>query len=178
MPWYTYPAIDMLRYRAYENKIVMEFGGGQSTLWWAQRAKHVVTLEGDPDWYRAIKDTMPANVDLHHVSMADANTNVSQVSDVLASKPYAQYDVIVIDGLYRYELIDVACNRLAPDGIIICDNAEGYNIHAGFKDRGLDRVDFYGNAPGVVLPHCTCIYFKSSAFLFDPVIPIHVIARE
>jgi hypothetical protein len=27
-------------------------------------------------------------------------------------------------------------------------------------------VDFYGHAPGVILPHCTSVFFKGSAFVF------------
>jgi hypothetical protein len=178
LPWYTYASIDFLKYRNYQNKSVLEFGGGQSTLWWANRAKHVVTLEGELAWYQRIRNTMPDNVDLSHVTMADRSANVEAVNATLASKPFSEYDVVVIDGLFREEMVDVACRVLAPNGIIICDNAEGYGIYGRFKERGLDRVDFYGNAPGVALPHCTSIYFKQSSFIFDPAIPIHVIAEE
>lgn len=172
LPWYTYPSIDFLKFRTYHNKYILEFGGGQSTLWWAKRAKHVVTLEGKSAWYEKIKNMLPANVDLHYVSTLDAETNVHEVKEVLKSKPYSRYDVIVIDGLYRYQMIEIACDRLAIDGIIVCDNAEGYGFHEGFKDRGLNRVDFYGNAPGVMHPHCTSLYFNALSFVFDPTFPI------
>ena len=99
LPWYTYPAIDFLKYRSYENKVVLEFGGGQSTLWWASNAKHVVTLEGDKEWYESIKVGMPGNVDLCYVSMENKEKNVYQVKDSLEKRPYSKYDVIVIDGL-------------------------------------------------------------------------------
>jgi hypothetical protein len=178
LPWYTYPSIDFLKYRAYEDKVVLEFGGGQSTLWWAERAKHVVTIEGDPEWYGRIKHTMPDNVDLSCVSMRDRDTNAYEVEEVLASRPFSHYDVVVIDGLYREEMVDIACRLVAADGIIVCDNSEGYEIYDRFKERGLNRLDFYGNAPGVVLPHCTSIYFKRCSFVLDPAIPIHVIAEE
>jgi hypothetical protein len=76
--------------------------------------------------------------------------------------------------LYRYEMIEIACDLLAIDGVIVCDNAEGYGFQDGFKERGLNRVDFYGNAPGVVHPHCTSLYFNPSSFVFDPAFPIVV----
>jgi hypothetical protein len=174
LPWYTYPSIDFLKFRTYHNKCVLEFGGGQSTLWWAKRAKHVVTLEGKREWYEKIKNMLPANVDLHYVSMQDADTNAHQVKEVLISKPYSRYDVIVIDGLYRYRMIEIACDLLAIDGVIVCDNAEGYGFQDGFKERGLNRVDFYGNAPGVVHPHCTSLYFNPLSFVFDPTFPIQL----
>jgi len=179
LPWYTYPCIDLLKYRNYEDKIILEFGGGQSTLWWAGKAKYVVTLEGDKEWYEKIKGQMPGNVDLCYVSMESKETNVYEVKYTLETKQYSKYDVIIIDGLYRYEMIEIALSRLADDGIIVCDDAEGYGFYEGFKESGLCRVDFFGNAPGVVLPHATSIYFRpSSSFVFDAKYPIPVIAKE
>jgi hypothetical protein len=156
----------------------LEFGGGQSTLWWAARAKSVVTLEGNRLWHDKIKAGLPTNVELHHIAMKDVTASVAEVNQVLSKKPQIKYDVIVIDGLCRFEMIDVSCNFIADGGIIICDNAEGYGFYEGFKERDFNRIDFYGNAPGVVLPHSTSLYFKGSSFVFDPMIPIHVVAAE
>ncbi|MEX0998939.1 MAG: hypothetical protein WD000_03135, partial [Thermodesulfobacteriota bacterium] len=88
------------------------------------------------------------------------------------------YDVIIIDGLFRYEMIEIALTLMKDDGMIICDNAEGYGFYEGFKKSGLNRVDFFGNAPGVVLPHATSIFFKSSSFTFSSTHPIPVLAKE
>lgn len=178
LPWYTYPSIDFLKFRSFEDKTVLEFGGGQSTLWWAKRAQRVISLEGDEDWYNKIKKRAPGNVELHYVSMESRNNNVVQVSQILSSYSQKKYDVIIIDGLYRNDMIDISCAMLAKNGIIICDNAEGYGFYDAFKSRGLSRVDFYGNAPGVVLPHCTSIFFMSNSFVFDASIPIYIIAKE
>lgn len=172
IPWYTYPAIDFLSGRTFKNKTVLEFGGGQSTLWWAARASSVVTFEANREWHDRIRLGMPTNVELHHVDRARGESDSSQVETILSARSQLKYDVIVIDGLTRGELFDIACNHVAPDGIIICDNAEGYGFFEGFRDRGLNRVDFYGNAPGILLPHCTSIYFASSSFAFDSTIPI------
>ena len=79
LPWYTYPAIDFLKFRNYDDKRILEFGGGQSTLWWANKAESVVTLEGDQDWFNKIKGKMPPNVDLHYVSIETRDINVAQV---------------------------------------------------------------------------------------------------
>jgi hypothetical protein len=178
LPWYTYPSIDFLKYRNYEDKVVLEFGGGQSTLWWAERAKNVVTLEGDKEWYEKIKGNMPDNVTLSYVSMESREVNVNQVIESLANNGYDKYDVIIIDGLHRFEMIDIAINHLKEDGIIICDNAEGYGFYDGFKGKELSRVDFFGNAPGTVLPHSTSIYFSPLSFVFKASFPIPVIAKQ
>jgi hypothetical protein len=76
--------------------------------------------------------------------------------------------VVIIDGLTRGDLFDIASKYVAPNGIIICDNAEGYGFYEGFKDRGFSRVDFYGNAPGILLPHCTSIFFARNVLRLRP----------
>lgn len=179
LPWYTYPSIDFLRNRCYKGKLVLEFGAGQSTLWWAKRAEHVISLEGDESWYQKIASVMPHNVELHLVSMQSPASCVSDVNRILVnSERKCLYDVIVIDGLYRYEMTPIAKMLMAEDGMIICDNAESYGIHEAFRNSGLSRVDFYGYAPGLVLPHATSILFRTTSFAFSTENRISVIAKE
>lgn len=178
LPWYTYPAIDFLSGRLYTDKLILEFGAGQSTLWWSARARQVVSFDANRDWYDKLKPNLPPNADLHFVSRELGLSDTVQVTSVLETKPHPKYDVVVIDGLSRPEMFDIACSYVAPDGIILCDNAEGYGFCEGFLHRGFRRVDFYGNAPGIILPHCTSIYFNESSFAFDPAIPIRVISQD
>ena len=178
LPWYTYPCIDFLKYRCYEGRTVLEFGAGQSTLWWAQRAKRVVAFEGNGVWLSKLKARAPSNVELHLVPVDSPSASVDAVNRVLSLRSEPSFDVIVIDGLWRCELIDIAASVVTDTGIIICDNAEGYGFYEGFGRRDFHRVDFFGNAPGVVLPHCTSIFFRPGSFAFDSQYPIPVVARE
>ncbi len=178
LPWYTYPSIEFLKHRPYNDRTVLEFGGGQSTLWWAARAKYVVTLEGDESWYRQIRDQMPANVSLHWVTMNSPAENIAAVQAVLAEVGHIHYDVIAIDGLYRNELVPLALQYLGGDGFILCDNAEGYGFQESFQDSGLLRIDFFGNAPGVVLPHATSFYCRPTCFALSAKHPIPAIATS
>jgi hypothetical protein len=177
IPWYTYPCIDFLRCRTFDEKIIVEFGGGHSTLWWSQRAKHVITFEGDKAWFEHLQKKLSSNVSLFLVSMEDRLACVKQIHNLLATLPYERYDVLIIDGLYRYEMIDIACQYVSNQGVIICDDAEGYGFHEGFVERDFCRADFFGHAPGVVLPRCTSLFFRPNAFVFDRHYPIPVIAQ-
>jgi hypothetical protein len=173
LPWYTYPAIDFLRNRDFSGRSVLEFGGGQSSIWWGGKAERVITLEGDKDWLDRIRSHVPPNVELVMVSMASVQENIASVGKVLADLGNQTFDIIIIDGLFRREMIDFALRHLSSDGAIICDNAEGYGFHERLADSGLFRVDFCGNAPGVIMPHVTSIYFRpGSCFLFSSAIPI------
>ena len=51
IPWYTYPMIDFLKHKEYTGRAVLEFGAGQSTHWWAQRAAQVISFEANQVWY-------------------------------------------------------------------------------------------------------------------------------
>ncbi len=172
LPWYTYPSISFLSHRSFSDKTIIEFGRGQSTTWWAKRASKVITFESDHAWLKRIRYTSPTNVDLHLVSANDPHACVQGVSQVLNKEPDQRYDVIVIDGLHRRELVPVACEFLAEDGAIICDNAEGYGFYEEFKNKHFQRVDFFGYAPGAISPHTTSLFFPVQCFLFDPKHPI------
>ena len=75
----------------------------------------------------------------------------------------ATYDVIVIDGHLRRELTALAFSYLAPGGVMVLDNAEGYGFWEELQGRNCRRVDFYGFAPGVSKRHCTSLVFVGDA---------------
>jgi predicted O-methyltransferase YrrM len=59
LPWFSYAAIDFLAAVIKPTDRVCELGGGGSTLWFAQRAGQVVTLESDPAWAALIRTKLP-----------------------------------------------------------------------------------------------------------------------
>lgn len=176
IPWYTFPTIDFLRFRDFSGSKILEFGGGQSTVWWSKRAEEVVTFEGDRDWLRRIEKDSRSNVRLHLVNYEDPRSCLEEVQHVLKENYFEKFDLIIIDGLYRTELIEVALAHVKTTGAIIADDSEGYGFYEGLKDHGFMRVDFFGHAPGVVLPRCTSIFFRDPCFLFSDQVPVPVIA--
>jgi hypothetical protein len=171
LPWYTYPCIDFLAGRRNRVHSVLEFGAGQSTLWWAAGGANVVAFEADREWFDYLRRVIPSSVDLRFTTMASAEDCLRDVRAQLAASNQQQFDVVVVDGLYRTELAEIAPELRTPGGIIVFDDAEGYGIFDRMRDSGLWRVDFFGFAPGVILPRCTSIYFADRDF-FDAQIPI------
>jgi len=172
IPWYTYPAIDFLAQRDFKNRNILEFGGGQSTLWWSARARSVLTVEENLEWVATLGSRIGSNVSLHYVPADLATRDIEPVRAVLATHPIAKFDVIVIDGHLREELISLAFGHLASGGAVLLDNAEGYGIYEALKEKNCRRIDFYGFAPGVILRHCTSLVFVDDCFLLQPDSPI------
>lgn len=58
IPWMTYPAIEFFRRSELFGKKprVFEFGSGSSTLFWAERAAHVYSVEDDERFWNSISE--------------------------------------------------------------------------------------------------------------------------
>lgn len=136
-------------------------------------------MESDRKWFERIKDRMPRNVELLYVAEDSRETNVAEVERALHPQPTASFDVIIIDGLYREEMIPVAIQYLSTEGAIVCDDSQGYSFYERFRGAGFWRVDFFGGQPCGVFAHATSIYFRPTAcFLMRDDWPIPDVTQE
>src|SRR5438093_1561126 len=117
LPWISYPAIDLLANASLMGRRVLEFGAGQSTLWWTTQGVQLSTLESDAAWYQRVSDAVDGRCDVRLVdeSLADFPEDLAR----------ERYDVIVIDGLRRQAAAQYTLRLLRPDGCVIQDNSEG-----------------------------------------------------
>jgi hypothetical protein len=163
LPWFSYPAVHWLLAKDFSQKRVLEWGSGQSTVFWASRAKEVVAFEADPSWFENVRQRLPKNAVVHLVK-----EDLSDLDPTLLTT----FDVIVVDGLDRFRCAEASLGHLAENGAIIVDNSEGnHGPKAGFgiidlyAGAGLSRIDFYGYAPGVTDQRCTSVFYKDGCFL-------------
>ena len=168
LPWYTYPAIDAVRYKDFTGRKVLEFGGGQSTRWWSERAGKVVTIEPDEAWAAELRGAVGDNVDVHYVPIDRENRDISKVAEAIASSNVDAFDVIVVDGHLRREAALLSIDMLSDDGVMIFDNSQGNRFHEVTAETGHTRVDFYGWIPGVHTRGCTSFAFRGDCFVFAP----------
>lgn len=180
--WYTYPALRFLEQVDFSGKSILEFGSGNSTLWWAARADRVTALENDAAWYGHLGAQLQPNASVH---LVDFEVNARSVS---LCKQLGPYNVIVIDGLDRLGFSRVCQEWLSEDGVIIVDNSEGYWSEANdrshpiidhFQGLGFQRVDFLGYCADGSQRASTSIFFRDNSFLFrnlppPPMAPCHV----
>ncbi|MDQ3986887.1 MAG: hypothetical protein M3280_10390 [Actinomycetota bacterium] len=168
LPWYTYPAIHFLEGINFSSARVLEFGGGQSTLWWAERATKLLTIEEDPRWSDWLAEKTSG---LNHVECV-LRENLQDYADYPAGQ---EFDVVIIDGGDRYLCSQTALKVVRAEGLILLDNAEGFWGQEGtypvidlLQESGYSRIDFYGYAPGVRWMHCTSAFFRGRCrFIFD-----------
>lgn len=144
IPWYTYPAIDFLRQLDFSDKTVFEYGSGQSTIFWGNVAKSVVSVEHDPKWFETITSKVGPNCEV--ILRTDPEPYVSSIES------YGGFDVIVVDGivshLSRFHGARHSVGHLNKGGLIILDNADYLPASANFlREMDLLEVDMSGPGP-------------------------------
>jgi Methyltransferase domain len=161
IPWFTYPAVDFLSGLDLCSRTIFEYGSGASTLFWASRAKSVVSIENDAGWHERVRTAIPANVEL-----VLAGTDVEEFAGAIRAR--GQFDVIVVDGLYRPRCCELALEHVAPGGIVVLDNSDQWLKSAAIlRNGGLIQIDFTGFSPLNIHAHCTSI-FLTRDYNFQP----------
>lgn len=139
VPWYTYPAIEYLTQLAVQDKRVFEYGAGNSTLFWCNIAREVVTVEKTLEWYQYVDSNRTRNLELFRVH------DESYPSRILR---HGMFDIIVIDGSERHACAQYAVRALQSGGLIILDNSDWYVEAARYlRGAGLLQVDMSGFGP-------------------------------
>lgn len=106
-------------------KTVLEVGSGGSTLWLAQRAKEVVSVEHDPDWLEVVLRSLPQgteNVSLDLVPVDNLGAYIAGWHD----DSEGRFDVVIIDCYQhkRPEAIEASAPLLPVGGHLVIDDAQ------------------------------------------------------
>jgi len=171
IPWYTYPAIEYLSRFNFKDKAVFEWGSGNSSVFWANRAGSVVSIESDKTWYDRIVEKKLSNQETHLAVEESVYTEA-------ILKQESKYDIIVIDGQHRLECTKNAVKCINKSGMIIFDNSDWFPNSLRFlREQGFIQIDFCGFGPGIHFTWATSIFlgpeFDHDSFSFSkPLEPI------
>lgn len=112
----------------------LEWGSGRSTLWFASRVAHLVTIEHDSAWFAKVGSELAARNLAHKVDYRLIEAPGDQMSEP-AGHPYAAvadqfedavFDFIVVDGQMRRRCIEKALTKLKPGALLVLDGANRY----------------------------------------------------
>lgn len=159
VPWITYPALDYLSQLDFSRTHVLEYGGGQSSLWWAERAESFTTVEGEAEWADKLRRHAPANLTVIGPVEAPAYAQA-----LLGSGQ--TYHVIIIDGLMRMESTKASLPFLVNGGVLVLDNADWHpQICSWLRVQGMVEIDFHGFGPVNDYPWCTSLFLRAHSIL-------------
>jgi len=147
VPMYTYPCYEYINSIDWKGASVFEYGTGYSSVFWSNKKVNYYGVEDKVEWLQKNK-----NISLEKEPLGYVNS---------ISKHNKKFDVIVIDGLYRYDCVKPALNNLKNDGIIILDNSDWHKNTKELLDKSnLIPVHFHGFKPLHVDSETTSCYIS------------------
>jgi len=160
IPWYTYPAIEYLNNIDFSQKIVFEYGSGNSSAYWACKAKAVFSVEDNRSWYDKIKANLARN---QHIDLCESENDYLEVISRVTSK----INVIIIDGVHREKCAKLVKEHISNLDIVILDNSDWYKETSRYLREELDliEVDFHGFGPINNYTWTTSIFFTRNVKL-------------
>lgn len=126
-PWFTHPFLEELATWDLKGKYILEYGGGKSSPWWREKSWYVATVETIEHWADKIKEwcnyfEVPGNGDVMYRPVNEGERDKEEWY-VKAGDTFVNYDIVVVDGIFRYECMVHAIELLKDrGGKIIVDN--------------------------------------------------------
>lgn len=115
IPWLAPKVIEHLESLLTPDMEVIEHGSGGSTLWFAERVKHVIAMESDIDWFQIVKSKCPDNARV-----------LFGIANVWTWEENQKRDLFLIDGepvIGRNKWLTASPNLVKPGGWVVLDNA-------------------------------------------------------
>ena len=158
IPWMNYGVVAFLEDRLTRDLSLFEYGSGNSTLFFAQRVKDVVSVENNQAWYDYCVKNKPENVKLVFCESDGTEKYAGAIIEEVR-----RFDVVVIDGEDRSGCLLKAHERLTSSGVIVLDDTHNLGTGVRIKDLlevGFRRLDFEGVKAGGVRFYRTTILYR------------------
>ena len=147
-PFIPYDAFAVLQAIVNKNTRVFEYGSGMSTLWFAQNAGEVITVENDEKWFANILGKLEKHdcKNVTYIRQSDCD-KYSQ----LIHKYDGTFDLVFVDGRFRKECME-ECFFKARSYIFL-DNSDAdhyqdaYDVMRTYKPGDLEDYCSYGLNP-------------------------------
>lgn len=158
IPWLTLPFLDFIRPRLKPQFDLLEFGAGNSTIFFSNHVGSTTSIESSKEWAMFVQGRVQGK----KVTIFECAP--PQYWEVVDSFTGA-YDIVLVDGIERFQCTQKALRVVKSDGVIVLDNSyrsEYSSIYKLLADRGWKHIDFTGLAPGARHSNQTTVFYRES----------------
>lgn len=165
--WINFEALKYLRSYLQQTHRVFEYGGGGSTLFFAQYCQWVATVENDEAWFEILSakikgkgitywqgffqqgtpetSNQPRKCELpeDYLSKTKGQENLryEAYASVIDQFPDQSLDLVLVDGRARPSCMAHAVDKIKPGGLLVVDNMERDYYHKAFEARYAQLFD-------------------------------------
>lgn len=133
LPWLSPKANRMLKELLLPGFHGLEFGSGQSTIWFANHLETLTSYEHNPEWYQKVTGWLKENnlINVNYLLKPREHDKEpegigSDYINSISNLPNRWFDFVLVDGVYRAECANRVLPKLKPGGILVIDNANLY----------------------------------------------------
>ena len=132
IPWIHHDVIKFLQEKINTNTKILEFGSGNSTIFFSKLTKNIFSIEHNQEWFNKIKPQLDNEVTyilkpIDYISRPPINKtfyNCDTIEQLLGqSIPEEYFDIIIIDGIDRVNCAYGSINKLKKNGILVLDDS-------------------------------------------------------
>ena len=136
-PWLVPASIPFIEDLLRRGMRGLEWGAGRSTVWLARQGVTLVSVEGRRPWRDTVQQQLDDEGLSDQVTVIVAEVHQDYAVDPATIEAYAtaptsfateKFDFILVDGHFRSACIRQVPALLAPNGILVIDNAETADI--------------------------------------------------
>lgn len=144
---------------------ILEFGSGNSTLWWLGRGNSVVSLETSPEWAERVLESVGETSERLDLVVGEIdNCTSGPVNDLIGL-----FDVVVIDHSGdRVSAVKSAVDRLSERGMLLLDNSDRPEYAPAMElllGLGFRKLDFHGLGPINAYAWTTSVFFRGNVVI-------------
>jgi predicted O-methyltransferase YrrM len=171
--------------------LIYEYGAGGSTIFFAKRAREVISVEHDPEWARRVTEVMQKGgykncwiqvieptlnatftngdpSDVNSYTSDDHNFHGRSFKDYASSidrYPDEHFDIVLIDGRARPSCFKHAIPKVKKHGYVVWDNTDRTYYFPAMQTapKTFGFMDFPGPSPYVDLFTRTSVWCNESA---------------
>lgn len=170
VPWIPYACCAFLGTLVKSRMQVFEFGSGGSTVYFARKNCHVISIEHDRVWFDAVQTRLQVEectwIDLRFIPPGEecigqdssqpehyyeppCPGNYQEYASAIDRHPDQFFDIIMVDGTARPSCLQHAHTKLKRGGYLILDNSERqyYLQVVGDLFKSWERYTFWGCGP-------------------------------
>lgn len=160
IPWVTYSFLDFISDKLDKSLDLLEYGAGNSTLWYATRVKSVISIEHDKRWVEEIRRKSQKNVEIIYQELVYDGEYAS-----IQSRLNQKFDIIIVDGRDRVNCLINSIDAINAEGVVVLDDSEREEYSKGVNillEHGFKKIDFWGISPGCFYNKCTTLFYRQS----------------